>query len=169
MVRFRNNRYQHREAAARFLLIEDSLKNTNKIVDTKKVYLDALAKRLHHGKPDYVEELKDITTAILNAMATVFVKNDELLMAQGALVVYYIIFKNALESGQLQDITRRALLDFKRKLSENRDLAVNNYEGASFDLLEYDRLNQQGTNDASGIKERVRILANFLNISIRDT
>ena len=28
-----------------------------------------------------------------------------------------------------------------------------------FDLLEYDRLSQQGTNDASSIRERWRILA----------
>ena len=42
-VRFGNRRYQHREAAARFLLMEDSLIDLGHIVDTKKVYLDALA------------------------------------------------------------------------------------------------------------------------------
>jgi len=34
-------------------------------------------------------------------------------------------------------------------------------------LLEFDRLNQQGTNDASSIKERVRILSEFLGVTLQ--
>ena len=35
---------------------------------------------------------------------------------------------------------------------------------ATFDLLEFDRLSQQGTNDSNSIKERVRIMKEFLKI-----
>ncbi|MBC7284896.1 DUF262 domain-containing protein [Hoeflea sp.] len=167
-VKFRNNRYQHREAAARFLLVEESLRQPHpQIVDTKKVYLDGLARKYHSGNSKTVHELKNNVLHVLNAMNHEFTINDELLAAQGIIVVYYILFKDALESGGIGLITRNRLLEFRRKLSENRELAATNYEGASFDLLEFDRLNQQGTNDASSIRERCRILSEFLNLPLR--
>lgn len=42
-VRFRNQRYQHKEVAARILLTELSIRNNGKLVDTKKTFLDAMA------------------------------------------------------------------------------------------------------------------------------
>lgn len=165
-VKFRNNRYQHRESAARFLLVEDSLKSTNQIVDTKKVYLDGLARKYREGRRLYVDFLKSEVSSVLDRMEIEFTDADELLLAQGILVVYYLIFRSAIAHGEDAKLTRRSLLDFRQKLADNREAAVKNYEGASFDLLEFDRLNQQGTNDASSIKERVRILSEFLGITI---
>lgn len=167
-VRFRNNRYQHRESAARFMLIEESLLRNNPIIDTKKVYLDALARRYRLGKSAHVQTLENQVSDILELMTDEFVAKDELLQAQGILVVYYLIFRTASLQGQVDKVTRRRLMDFRTKLSENREAAVKNYEGASFELLEFDRLNQQGTNDASSIRERVRILADFLGIDAPD-
>jgi len=164
-VKFRNNRYQHREAAARFLLVEDSLKTSGQIVDTKKVYLDSLAKRYREGHNALVADLKADVNRVLDQMAVEFTDGDELLLAQGILVVYYLVFRSALAHGEEAKVTRRNLLDFRQKLAENREAASKNYEGASFDLLEFDRLNQQGTNDASSIKERVRILSDFLGVT----
>ncbi len=164
-VKFRNNRYQHRESAARFLLVEDSLKRSGQIVDTKKVYLDALARKYRDGHKELVDELRSMVRVVLDRMQQEFTYNDELLLAQGILVVYYLIFRSALAHGQASKVTRRRLLDFRQKLSDNRESAVKNYEGASFELLEFDRLNQQGTNDASSIKERVRILSDFLGVT----
>ncbi|CAD0306297.1 DUF262 domain-containing protein [Xanthomonas hortorum pv. cynarae] len=166
-VKFRNNRYQHREAAARFLLVEDSLNTSGQIVDTKKVYLDSLAKRYHDGYSARVDKLKADVTNVLNRMAAEFAAGDELLHAQGILVVYYLIFRSAVIYGEEAKITRRSLLDFRQKLAVNREAAIKNYEGASFDLLEFDRLNQQGTNDASSIKERVKILSEFLGVTLQ--
>ena len=165
-VKFRNNRYQHREAAARFLLVEDSLKTTGQIVDTKKVYLDSLARRYREGHESHVSSLKSNVTQVLDRMNAEFTDADELLLAQGILVVYYLIFRSAMAHGEEAKLPRRNLLDFRQKLTDNREAAINNYEGASFDLLEFDRLNQQGTNDASSIKERVRILSEFLGITL---
>jgi hypothetical protein len=165
-VKFRNNRYQHREAAARFLLVEDSLKTSGQIVDTKKVYLDSLARRYREGRKSLVMGLKSEVRQVLDRMEAEFTVGDELLLAQGILVVYYLIFRSAIKHGEEKRVTRRNLLDFRQKLAENREAAIKNYEGASFDLLEFDRLNQQGTNDASSIKERVRILSDFLGVTL---
>jgi hypothetical protein len=82
------------------------------------------------------------------------------------MVVYYLLFKGAIESGQLDKITRKRLLNFRQRLADNREAAVSNYPSASFDLLEFDRLNQQGTNDASSIKERYRILSTALRVPL---
>jgi len=166
-VKFRNNRYQHREAGARFLLVEDSLYTTNQIVDTKKVYLDSLAKRYRVGHRNLVNDLETKVVGILDRMGEEFTSSDDLLLAQGILVVYYLVFRSAMANGQGKKVTRRKLIDFKQKLSANRESAIKNYEGASFDLLEFDRLSQQGTNDASSIKERVRILSNFLGVDLQ--
>jgi len=166
-VRFKNNRYQYREAAARFLLVEESLKAAKQIVDTKKVYLDSLARRYRSGSKAYVVDLQSNVTAVLDRMASEFTDSDELLQAQGILVVYYLVFRSAIAHGEESKISRKKLLKFRRSLSENREAAIQNYEGASFEFLEFDRLNQQGTNDASSIKERVRILSEFLGISLQ--
>ena len=100
-------------------------------------------------------------------MKAEFAANDELLLAQGILVVYYLIFRSAIAHGEEAKVTRRRLLDFRQRLAENREAAIKNYEGASFDLLEFDRLNQQGTNDASSIKERVKILSEHLGVQLQ--
>lgn len=165
-VKFRNNRYQHRESAARFLLIEDSLKSLGQIVDTKKVYLDGLAAKYRDKNVSHVTELRSRVEKVLDHMNDEFCDDDELLQAQGILVVYYLIFRSAIVHDEIIKLTRRKLLDFRQKLAENREAAINNYEEASFALLEFDRLNQQGTNDASSIKERARILSEFLGVTI---
>jgi len=168
-VRFGNNRYQHKEAAARFLLVEESLRSEEKrIVDTKKVYLDALARRYHSINHAHVILLESAVVGVLDAMSQEFQERDELLQAQGILVVYYLVFRAAAESGGLDKISRRKLIDFRERLRENREAAAQNYEGASFDLLEFDRLNQQGTNDASSIKERYRILSAQLEVPMME-
>lgn len=167
-VRFGNNRYQHKEAAARFLLIEENLNNSDgRIVDTKKEYLDALARK-YRSDEKHVEKLQTSVITVLEPMTAEFVDRDELLQAQGILVVYYLVFRAAKEQNQLEKITRRKLLNFRQRLSDNREAAIGNYADASFDLLEFDRLNQQGTNDASSIRERYRILSQQLRIPISD-
>jgi hypothetical protein len=49
-------------------------------------------------------------------------------------------------------------------VENNRNLAEEDITKADFELLEYDRLSIQGTNDASSIKERLRIISKFLDI-----
>lgn len=163
-VTFTNKRYQHREVSARFLLVEDSLTNEERLVDTKKVYLDSLARRYIEGRHDKVNKLQGSVSDILDSMMEVFANQDALLRAQGTMVVYYLMFRRAISSNQTDLITRRKLLDFNQALKDNRILAIESYEESSFALLEYDRLTQQGTNDASNIKERVSVLTEYMGI-----
>ncbi|TVO57582.1 DUF262 domain-containing protein [Denitromonas halophila] len=164
-VKFGNNRYQHREVAARMLLVEESLKSTGRLIDTKKVYLDALARNYHSGESAHVEELRRASEEVSRAMSGTFSEKDELLQAQGNMIVYYLVFRAGLRTNEVHKITRRKLLSFRERLRENRIMAAEEYAESSFELLEYDRLSQQGTNDSSNIKERFGILAKELGLS----
>lgn len=163
-VKFTSARYKHRDVAVRLLLIEDSLSTRGSLIDTKRVYLDALTEKYKTGHIQEVRNLTNKVTDTLDIMAKEFMDNDELLSAQGLQTVYYLVFRTALIQNNTSKVTRIKLLDFRNKLSENRDVATKNYETADFQFLEFDRLNQQGTNDASSIKERYHILCNFLQI-----
>lgn len=167
-VKFNNLRYKHREVAARFILVEDALVYGKGLIDTKREYLDSLARRYHHGHDDRVKDLEVKVTRIVGEMASEFSVKDDLLSAQGIQTVYYLVFRTAINNNEVGLVTRASLLRFRKDLAENRNRAVNDYEDASFELLEFDRLSQQGTNDASGIKERYSTLCNYLGVTIDD-
>ena len=164
-VKFNNARYKHREVAARFLLLEDSLTDRKSLIDTKREYLDGIARRMKSGQSSRVSDLKASVFKVLDAMTVTFARKDELLLAQGIQSVYYLLFRSAIQFNDLEKFDRTSLLDFRKKLSENREFAASNYEEASFDLLEFDRLNQQGTNDASSIKERYSVITDYLGVT----
>lgn len=159
-VKFKNNRYQHYEVAARLLLIEVSNEENGKLVDTKKVYLDAMVKKYNNGFRNFIIGLGDIVIIYLDLMANCFVASDPLLRSQGNIVVFYLLFKWADE--RKFNLTRSVFLNFNDLVKFNREKAELNYEKADYDLLEYDRLTQQGTNDVSNIRERLRILIDYV-------
>lgn len=159
-VKFKNTRYQHYEVAARFLLVETAQIESKKLIDTKKVYLDSMAKKYKKGKSTIVNNIKSDVTSYLDDMSKCFTNHDLLLRAQGSMVMYYLIFKWAKETKFT--IKRSKLIAFVDLIKSNRKLAEKSYEEADYDYLEYDRLSQHGTNDVSNIKERVRILQEYL-------
>ncbi|RZM25097.1 MAG: DUF262 domain-containing protein [Pedobacter sp.] len=159
-VRFNNTRYQHFEIAGRFLLVEASDFENQRLIDTKKVYLDGMVRKYRAGHFQLVTQFEDVVFATIGKMSECFAAKDVLLRAQGAMVVYYLLFKWSILN-EFQ-INRSWLLDFDQRIKDNRKLAEENYEGANFELLEFDRLSQQGTNDASSIRERLRILREFI-------
>lgn len=161
-VSFSNKRFQHRESAARLLLIEQNIHLNGKISDTKKEHLDSLARSYKSGKSNEVDLLARSVISNLDLMSAAFVSHDELLRAQGNIVLYYLTFKSALASGK--SLTRKDFFDFREKVMSNRRLAETSFEEANYELLEFDRLSQQGTNDASNIRERLRIFCDFLSI-----
>lgn len=163
-VKFKNNRYQHHEVASRFLLVEISKIEHNKLIDTKKVYLDAMAKNYKSGHTAIVNQVKVIVKGHMDSMSLCFTENDNLLRAQGSLVLYYLLFKWAIKNSLI--IKRSMLLEFEESVKENRSLAESKYEDADYDLLEFDRLSQHGTNDVSNIRERLRIITKFLHPTI---
>lgn len=161
-AKFRNNRYQHFEIAARYLLVESSSYENSKLIDTKKVYLDSMAKKYKSGNTALVNSFSDTVKDVVNSMAQTFINQDNLLKTQGIMVVYYLLFKKALEKNIV--INRIELQNFDVLVRNNRLSAEKNYENADFDLLEFDRLSQYGTNDVTNIKEKFRILSEYLNL-----
>jgi len=162
-VRFKNNRYQHQEIAARLLWIEDSLSTNGKITDTKKWYLDKMVIDYREQNKD-TTDVSNATTTVLDIMSNVFSASDILLTAQATIAVYYLTFKNAIENTTLDKITRGRLLGFFETLKANRRIAEQDITQANYEYLEFDRMTQQGTTDASSIKERTRILSEYLEL-----
>ncbi len=163
-VKFKNTRYQHYEVAARFLLVEIIQIESNKLIDTKKVYLDSMAKKYKSGKSAFVKNTQIDICNYLDEMSNCFTNKDILLRAQGSMVMYYLIFKWARKTSII--IKRSKLVEFDNLIKENRKIAEKHYEEADYDYLEFDRLSQHGTNDVSNIKERVSILSDYLSKQI---
>lgn len=163
-VKFNNNRYQHREVAARLLFITYSLNRLSKLVDTKKPHLDKMVIDNQTDTNGIVNSIASETSGIIDAMNAVFTSRDELLRSQSIITVYFLVFKSAVQSGNIENITRRHLLDFYDTLAENRRIAEEDITVANYEYLEFERMSQQGTNDAYSIRERTKILCDYLQV-----
>ena len=163
-IKVTDKRYQHREIAARLLFIEYSIKYQNKIIDTKKPYLDGLVWAYKKGRKKDSHALRDSVLEILDMMNQVFENADHLLGSQAVVPIYYLLFKKA-QAGNMSDkISTQKFINFNIERTKNRKITKKNITKANFDFLEYDRMSQQGTNDASSIKERVRIICEYFQI-----
>lgn len=163
-VAFGNKRAQHKEIAARMLLMETKIKDVGRIVDTKRELLDQMARDYKNDAESHVPEVKSNVEIVLDVMSNKFIQNDPLLRAQGLMVVYYLLFRAAQHADQVGKITRKGLIAFRDALSENRKLAESDFVRSDYELLEFDRLSQQGTNDASSIRARLVTLMNWFDI-----
>jgi hypothetical protein len=162
-VRFGNKRYQHREVAVRLLFLESCVR-TGKFVDTKKPFLDEFTRHHRTGKSKEVSSLKKAVTGILKEMVPVFVGKDILLASQAAIPIYFLLFREALALNAVSKLSRDKFLKFQAARQKNREIAASDITKAAFELLEYDRLSQQGTNDASSIKERLSIMREYCGL-----
>jgi hypothetical protein len=99
-------------------------------------------------------------------MHKIFLTEDELLRSQANVTIYFLLVKLALAQGRLADVSRQNLVSFRDRVQQNRLIAEKDVTKADFELLDYDRMTIQGTNDASSIKERLRIMAKFLGIAL---
>jgi len=116
------------------------------------------------GQAKKLDEIRNRTTRVLNDLDAVFEDKDPLLRAQAVVPVYYLTMRNAADVGKQSRFRRERIAEFQESLTCNRDQAAKDITKANFDLLEYDRMTQQGTNDAASIRERVRILCEILKI-----
>ncbi|WP_283744325.1 DUF262 domain-containing protein [Sideroxydans sp. CL21] len=162
-VRFSNGRYQHREVAARLLYLEYSVRQ-GKVIDTKKPFLDQFTRDFKSNKKKAVESILDSAEKTLDDLLPLFVARDPLLAAQAGIPIYFLLARDAKAANKLNKITRKDLINFQNERAKNKTIAATDITKAIFDLLEYDRLSQQGTNDASSIRERLRILKEYLHI-----
>lgn len=162
-VRFGNRRYQYREVAARLLLLLMHIELDGRIVDTKKSALDEMVRSNHDGDERYLGDLLKKVEEVLNSLLDVFVDRDMLLRAQSAIPIFFIVARNLIREGTFRrSFDRKRLEEFYELVQRNRFVATFDLESASYELLEFDRLSQQGTNDASSIKFRAELLGEFL-------
>lgn len=166
-VNFSNKRYQHREVAVRLLFLEKTIAIQNRIVDTKRIFLDEFVKEYRNpdkGRLVEANELKTKVCSILTQMTKIFGDKDPLLTRQSTVPIYYLLFRYAIEQTTVERISRRMLSEFAEKVAKNRKTAEEDITKADFDLLQFDRMTIQGTNDASSIKERLRIISEVFNL-----
>lgn len=158
-VSFNDKRFQYREVSARLIFLEYSMRISKKIIDTKKPYLD---KMVIDNRDSNIDSYYYDISVVLDTMNNVFSLNDSLLRSQSIIVVYYLVFKEAIEKNLIHKVLRQNLFSFFSQLNENRKMAGKDITLANFDYLEFDRMSQQGTNDATSIRERTRILSEYL-------
>jgi hypothetical protein len=157
-VAFSDKRYQHREVAVKFLYLE---RETN-IVDTKKVYLDRFVRDYKGKSSRSVQSLVKAVEQVLERMSKVFGQDDKLLRSQSMAVIYFLIFKNCNTDKWFTKLSRKTLLQFDELRSKNRESAEDDITEAKYDLLEFDRMSVQGTNDALSVKYRFDTMREYL-------
>ena len=158
-VPFSNTRYQHREVAVKFLL----LAHKGTAVDTKRVYLDELVREFREtDDAEAARRLSEHVNHVLSEMCSVFIDKDPLLKTQAMTVIYYLVFEDALESQWPYAVSRDTLVLFDTNRHKNRVAAETNIAQASYDLLEFDRMSLQGSNDGASIEFRFGVLRRFL-------
>ncbi|ENW98413.1 hypothetical protein F900_03370 [Acinetobacter modestus] len=164
-VSFSNKRYQHYEVLARILLIESHLIFNEKLVDTKKEFLDKLAFS-YKNEETKVTAMKEVIAQVLDKLSAIFVEKDSLLRSQGNIVVYYLLAKS--DSEEPSQFTRIKLEAFLERVKENKDFASKaleeEYEKIDYELIQYSKLLVQGTNDIGNIRYRLKTLSKFMNI-----
>jgi hypothetical protein len=163
-VKFSNKRYQHREVAVKLLYIEKIYSKNNKIPDTLKPYLDAFVKEYKDDPLLNASEVGVEVKNILNEMHTIFVNKDALLRAQSTVPIYFLVIRQVIKDDKLNTITRDKFINFDSNVQENRAIAEEDITKANYDLLNYDRMSQQGANYGASIRERFRIMREFIGI-----
>ena len=164
-IKISNRRFQHLEIAVRLLFIEHYLIYDGKYYDTKKPFLDALVKKYKADTKLKAKKIENNVSAILDLMLNIFAENDGLLRSQSIIPIYYLTLRKAVELKKENTIQRASLLKFREQLILNKKLAEEDISNANFDLIEFDRMSLQGTNDASSIRERSRILKEYFKIN----
>ncbi len=163
-VRFSDSRYRHREVAARLLFLEYSRDVYDRILDTKKPYLDDMVRKAKSGEFANTSVLQATVTEVLDALTEVFTEEDTLLKSQSIVPVVYLVAQLAIRNNRMAHFKRSKIRSFYESLETNRVLAEEDISKANFELLEFDRMSQQGTNDAASIRERARILSEHLKL-----
>ena len=150
---FGNSRYRHFDLAVKFILTSE----LGKVSDTKKSVLDRYVE-VWAGSNERTANVPALDSArkVLTAMSAVFTNKDRLLRQIGSVILYFHLFRIALEGGWANEIQRFKLESFDKERIANKVKAENG-EDARIDLLEFDRY-AQSTNDAYAIKLRLQIL-----------
>lgn len=170
-IPFLDNRYRHRDLAAKFLYIE----HMGGVANTKKSDLDKFVTEFKSMQAISPEESRLCISRIvehvhntLNLAASIFNERDPMLRQVAMVTLYFHLFRQ-LQSGAIAlssaDIDiREMLIEFERCRKINRRIIEEKGESAGeidTDLVEFDKHNQT-PNDAYAIRIRLEILLKFL-------
>lgn len=164
-IQFADQRYRHRDLAAKFLYIE----YRDEVVNTKKIDLDNFVRDFKRkckgesGKQRIAKKIEDVrqgTKSTLALMSEVFRKKDPLLRQVGMVTLYYYLFR-LIRKEKIGQVKRSMLDVFEKVRADNKKLAEND-DKPDAGLLEFDT-HAQTPNDAYALKIRLDILLKFLN------
>ncbi|MES2526582.1 MAG: DUF262 domain-containing protein [Bdellovibrionota bacterium] len=166
-VKISNKRYQHKEIACRLLYLIKCIEQDSRLYDTKKLFLDEFVRSAKNAeiKLSDVGLIQKNTKSCLDSLCKIFNDADELLRAQSSVPIYFLLYY--LSKKPLKKDLRAKLLEFRDEVVANKDVAETDLSKANYDLIEYDRASVQGTNDASSLYLRLKIIANYLEIPLR--
>jgi hypothetical protein len=163
---FNNKRYRHYDLATKFLYLESNKSSSRKkSFDTKKVYIDEFVKNGKKNSPKKIKKLVSDTKTILSLMSKVFIASDKLLSSVGTVVVYYLLFRDAINEKWGNKLIRNLFTDFEKLRKENRTMAETDLTKADYDLLEYDR-SAWSANDGVSIDYRHEVLTKHIKSKI---
>jgi len=162
-VSFSNKRYQHYEVSIRLLFLENCILE-KKLKDTKKKFLDTFTKKYKTEKPN--SQIYNNVKEVLDTMSKIFQIQDDLLTAQGRIPIYYLLIRQAKKQRKLNKVNREKIEAFHEAVMKHKKLALDpaNYKKARPELVEYNRLTIQGTNDATSIQSRLKIISKRFGI-----
>lgn len=95
----------------------------------------------------------------LSVMCDVFQDKDDLLNKVGSIILYYLLIKKINNKISNLMVIREFLLEFELMRKDNKMLIKDN--SADNRLLEFDRLNQQGSTNIKSFIERIQLLELF--------
>ena len=162
-----NRRYQHLDIGGKFLLLthaHDSEEDPKRqIIDTKKAYLDIFVRQYKEkNQKSESDALGKEVIEVLNKMCKIFSDSDPLLKTQAMCVVFYLIFFRMAQKVGVKQVSRQKLVQFEKDREENRKVAQEDLARAKYELLEFDRMALQGSNDAASIRTRLETLEAYL-------
>lgn len=152
-IPFSNKRYRHYDIAVKFLLFAKE----KKITDTKKVYLDKFVEHYSDLAKTKKLDFSSDAAKTLESMSLVFVNADSLLKSIGMVVLYFHLFRVAVEGNWIKKVTRSKLVAFENLRAKNRVIAEKDLTKADYELIEFDRYSQS-PNDSYAVKLRLSII-----------
>ena len=174
-IAFGIGRYQHYEAAAKFLLMEQAAASSGEIYCIlKKRFLDEMTKQNRAMTKAAGDGLKKSVFETLDAMAKIFGARDPLLRRSATPQIYYAFCREIRRQYAHKTLHRKIhsfLEGFHRKRLEN--LRNEDEDARDPELINFDRLMSQN-NDSGSMRERVRILtrhflADHSDVALKDS
>ena len=171
---FSNSRFQHLEAAAKLLLIQKTEEVGKDIFcDLKKKFLDGLVDENKKMSGAKKARLRKKVQEQLDILTRIFTQKDPILAKQASLPLYYL-FSKVLFAHYAHPNLYTKMHHFLERFQAARQQNLGKAEEQRDQvMLDFDRLNQQGTNDRTSLQTRVSILLRYFlqqnpDVSFRD-